>query len=180
MVILLRNFAAGVISMFPNIFPPLVVFGWMGWRGMPIEIGSVMTASISMGIAVDDTIHYLAWYRRGVNENLDRTESIIYAHRHCAKSMIDTTMICGLGTAPFIFSVFMPTVRFAVLMAVLLGVGLLGDLILLPAMLKGPLGYFFGRKTKAEEPIELAAEILPPKFAGPKEPSQKLVESGRS
>jgi uncharacterized protein len=180
MIVLLRNFVAGLVSMLPNIFPPLVVFGWMGWRGMPIEIGSVMTASISLGIAVDDTIHFLAWHRRGLKNGLDRNDAITYAYQHCAKSMIDTTMICGLGTAPFIFSVFMPTVRFSVLMAVLLGVGLLGDLILLPAMLKGPLGYFFGRKIKQTEPLELATDIPPPNFAEPKQSGKKLVESGRS
>ena len=179
MVILLRNFVAGLVSMLPNVFPPLVVFGWMGWRGMPIEIGSVMTASISLGIAVDDTIHFLAWHRRGLKNNLDRDESITFAYQHCAKSMIDTTMICGLGTAPFIFSVFMPTVRFSVLMAVLLGVGLLGDLILLPALLKGPLGSFFAGKKKLDEPQELATEIPPPKFAENKQQARKLMESGR-
>lgn len=146
MVVLMRSIMAGLLAMIPNVFAPLVVFGSMGWMGMAIEIGSVMTASIALGIAVDDTIHFLAWYRRGIRENLRPRLAVIYAYQHCAKSMIDTTLICGLGTLPFVFSVFMPTVRFSILLAVLLGGSLLGALILLPSMLSGPLGRFFGRK----------------------------------
>lgn len=146
MVVLLRSLGAGLLAMIPNIFAPLVVFGSMGWLGMAIEIGSVMTASIALGIAVDDTIHYLAWFRRGIRENLRPRLAVNYAYQHCAKSMIDTTLICGLGTLPFVFSVFMPTVRFSILLAVLLGGSLLGALILLPSMLAGPLGKFFGAR----------------------------------
>ncbi|MEZ6095036.1 MAG: MMPL family transporter [Pirellulaceae bacterium] len=143
LVFVLRGFLAGLFAMLPNVFPPLIVFGTMGWLGLPIEIGSVMTASVAMGIAVDDTIHFLAWHRRGIQSGLDDRESVIFAYKYCAKSMVDTTMICGLGVSPFMFSVFMPTVRFARLMLLLLLVGLVGDLVMLPAMLFGRVGRVF-------------------------------------
>ena len=90
LIFVLGNIRAGLIAMIPNVFPPLVVFGAMGWLGFAIEIGSVMTASVALGIAVDDTIHFLTWYRRGTEEGKSRYKSIQYAFDHCAKAMIDT------------------------------------------------------------------------------------------
>ena len=148
LIYVLKSFRAGLIAMVPNVFPPVVVFGGMGWLGVPIEIGSVMTASVALGIAVDDTIHFLTWYRRGYREGKSRFRSIQFAFQHCAKAMIDTTLICGLGVAPFLLSVFMPTVRFSRLMLILLSMALIGDLILLPAILAGPAGLLFQRARK--------------------------------
>lgn len=148
LIYVLKSFRAGLIAMLPNVFPPIVVFGGMGWLGIPIEIGSVMTASVALGIAVDDTIHFLTWYRRGFKIGKSRFKSIQYAFNHCAKAMIDTTLICGLGVAPFLFSDFMPTVRFSRLMVILLTTALVGDLILLPAILAGPSGLLFRRAKK--------------------------------
>ena len=65
LMFVLKRIQSGLVAMVPNVFPPLVVFGAMGWLDRPIEIGSVMTASVALGIAVDDTIHFLTWYRRG-------------------------------------------------------------------------------------------------------------------
>ena len=146
LIFVLKSFRGGLIAMIPNVFPPLVVFGAMGWLGWRIEIGSVMTASVALGIAVDDTIHFLTWYRRGTDEGLSRFKSIRFAFEHCAKAMIDTSLICGLGVAPFLFGIFMPTVNFATLLTVMLMTALVGDLILLPALLAGPAGSLFRRR----------------------------------
>ena len=139
----LKSIRAGLIAMIPNVFPPLIVFGAMGWLGFSIEIGSVMTASVALGIAVDDTLHFLTWYRRGTLEGMSRYAAIRFAFGHCAKAMIDTSLICGLGVVPLLFGVFMPTVKFALLLMIMLLTALLGDLILLPAILAGPAGILF-------------------------------------
>ena len=153
LMFVLRSVPAGLVAMVPNVFPPIVVFGAMGWLGLSIEIGSVMTASVALGIAVDDTIHFLTWYRRGTARGLSRFASIRNTFEHCSKAMIDTTLICGLGVACFMLSVFMPTVKFSRLLLVLLSVALVGDLLLLPAILAGPLGKLFRAKPvqKGEE-----------------------------
>ena len=142
----LKSIRAGLIAMVPNIFPPVVVFGTMGWLGYSIEIGSVMTASVALGVAVDDTIHFLTWFRRGTKNGLSRYASIRFAFQHCAKAMIDTSLICGLGVFPFLFSIFMPTAKFALMMGVLLLTALVGDLFLLPAILAGSAGKLFAKK----------------------------------
>ncbi len=160
LTIVLKNVWAGMVAMIPNVFPPLVVFGAMGWLGYSIEIGSVMTASVALGIAVDDTLHFLTWYRRGTKDGLSRFSSIRFAFDHCAKAMIDTSLICGLGVLPFVFGVFMPTAKFALLLMIMLFTALLGDLILLPAILSGPAGKLF--RLKSTRRRLTAAKIEPP------------------
>ncbi len=148
LMFVIRSFRAGLIAMLPNVFPPLMVFGTMGWLGASIEIGSVMTASVALGVAVDDTIHFLTWFRRGTRNGLSRPASIRFAFKHCAKAMIDTSLICGLGVCPFLFSIFMPTAKFSFMMLVLLMMALVGDLFFLPAILASPAGKLFAKKGK--------------------------------
>jgi len=173
LILILGNIRAGLIAMIPNVFPPLIVFGAMGWLGVAIEIGSVMTASVALGIAVDDTVHFLTWYRRGTEQGKSRYKAIQYAFDHCAKAMIDTTLICGLGVAPFLFSVFMPTVRFSRLLVILLTTALLGDLILLPAILAGPAGLLFRLKSRFAKTPEKKSVVKAPKFAPKKTPASE-------
>jgi len=146
MIVALRSFSAGLLAMVPNVFPAVIVFGFMGWAGLLVEIGSVMTASAALGIAVDDTFHFLTWFRRGIRDGMPRHRALRFAYRRCAGAMLSTTVICGAGLVVFSLSSFMPVVHFAWLMVVLLIAALLGDLVLLPAMLTGPLGWFFEPK----------------------------------
>jgi len=145
MVVALRSVSAGLLAMVPNVFPAVVIFGFMGWAGLLIEIGSVMTASAALGIAVDDTFHFLTWFRRGVRQGMSRHDALRFAYQRCAGAMLNTTVICGSGLVIFVLSTFMPIVHFAWLMVALLVAALLGDLVLLPAMLAGPLGKVFQR-----------------------------------
>lgn len=150
MAVMLRSVFAGLVAMIPSIFPAVVVFGAMGYSSMLVDIGSMMTAGVALGIAVDDTIHYLSWFRRGLAQGLSRWHSIGLAYERCAGAMLQTTLICGLGVLVFSFSAFIPTSRFAWLMTTMLVMALLGDLLLLPALLSGPLGKLFDRRKSAE------------------------------
>ncbi len=139
----LINVRAGMLSMIPNVFPIVIIFGAMGHRHILVDIGTMMTASVAMGVAVDDTIHFLTWFRDGIARGLSRNEAIIQAYRRCAAAMTQTTLIGGLGLAVFALSTFTPTQYFGVMMLTLLGAALVGDLIFLPALLAGPLGRYF-------------------------------------
>lgn len=153
------NVRGGMLSMLPNAFPIIIVFGMMGHLapyGIKVDIGSMMTASVAMGIAVDDTIHFLNWYRYALADGATRREAIMVAYQRCAKAMTQTTMIAGLGLFAFAFSSFTPTQRFGTLMLMLLVVALIGDLIFLPALLSSPWGKYFGRELSAEERATLA------------------------
>ena len=140
--------------MLPNVFPIVVVFGWMGWRQIPIDIGSMMTACVALGIAVDDTLHYLLWYRREIDKGATRADAIRRCFDHCGKAMVQTTLICGLGLLVFSMSSFVPTGRFAWLMLALLTSALVADLIFLPAILASPLGKAFGGSDAEDKTAE--------------------------
>jgi predicted RND superfamily exporter protein len=143
MMLVLGSPMAGLISMIPNVFPIVIVFGGLGWLGIKVDIGIMMTASVALGVAVDDTIHYLTWFRRGLKEGLTRREAAMQSYERCATAMMQTTLIGGLGLAVFATSTFTPTQQFGYLMITMLGAALIGDLLLLPAILSGPLGRFF-------------------------------------
>ncbi len=151
MVILLRSLRAGLVSMIPNVFPAIVVFGAMGILGVQIEVGSMMTAAAALGIAVDDTLHFLTWFRRGLARGQSRREAIAFSYSRCATAMIQTTLICGLGLFVYVLSPFGPISRFAWLMFSMLAAALAGDRIVLPALLVGPLGRVF-RPSRVNRP----------------------------
>ncbi|MHC4403757.1 MAG: efflux RND transporter permease subunit [Planctomycetota bacterium] len=152
MIFVLRRASAGLLSMIPNVFPVVVIFGIMGWMGILVDVGSMMCASVALGIAVDDTMHYLAWFRRGLDAGLDRKGAAMMAYERCATAMTQTTLIGGLGLSVFAFSTFTPTQEFGVMMLVLLFTALFGDLVFLPALLTGPLGRCFDRRKKKGKP----------------------------
>jgi hypothetical protein len=161
MVILLGNVLAGLTAMLPNVIPPIIVFGAMGWVGKKVEIGSVLTASIALGIAVDDTIHFLVWYRKTLALGASRFKAIRNTFEHCSRAMVDTTLICTVGVTPFLFSSYMPSFNFALLLNAMMLTALAGALIFLPALLAGPPGRFFrplGTKRRGQTTESLGIE----------------------
>jgi hypothetical protein len=155
----LLNVRAGMVSMLPNVFPLIMVFGTLGYLGVEIDIGSMMTASIAIGVAVDDTIHYLEWFRNGMKLGLTRHQAIANALQNCGSAMFQTMLIGGLGLSVFAFSTFTPTQRFGMMMLTMLAVGLVGDLIWLPALLAGPLGkYFEPIDSRPSSPLALTTD----------------------
>ncbi len=144
MTLVQGGIAAGLLAMMPNLFPVVTLFGWLGWWGTPLDIGSVMTASVALGIAVDDTFHYLVAYHRGMAEGCSRVAAVARAYADCGWAMLQTSLTCGLGLLLFAASNFVPTRRFAWMMAALLGLAIIGDLVLLPAILLSRLGRLVG------------------------------------
>jgi predicted RND superfamily exporter protein len=146
-VVILRSAPAALIAMLPNIFPVVVIFGYMAWAGILVDVGTMMTASVALGVAVDDTMHYLTWFSEGVATGMKPKEAALNAYRRCAPAMTQSTLIAGLGLFSFAFSTFVPTQRFGILMLAILSVALIGDLIFLPALLTcKPFGRFFLRR----------------------------------
>jgi uncharacterized protein len=143
MMFVSRSFRAGLVAMIPNVLPVLVIFGAMGWLNIAIDIGSMMSASIALGVAVDDTIHFLSWFRVDIKQIGNRHEAIKASYKRCATPTLQAACISGLGLSVFAFSTFTPTQRFGWLMLTILIAGVVAELILLPAILAGPLGKAF-------------------------------------
>ncbi|MEI8212609.1 MAG: MMPL family transporter [Planctomycetota bacterium] len=153
MIFVSKSFRAGLVAMIPNVVPVIFIFGLMGWLGIAIDIGSMMTASIALGVAVDDTIHFLSWYRSNVLQLRDRRAAIIASYQQCGTPTIQAALISGLGLSVFAFSTFTPTQRFGWLMLTILLAGVVAELVLLPAILAGPLGSVFEPRTSKHHPI---------------------------
>lgn len=160
-----NGLAAGAVSMIPNAFPVLLVFGAMGHAGILVDIGTMMTASVAMGVAVDDTIHFLSWYRSFLDEGKERVEAVIETYRRVGPAMTQTTIVGGLGLFVFALSTFTPTQRFGTLMLILLMTALVGDLIFLPALLAGPLGRVFKPREAFAAGAAGGTEPTPPPHA---------------
>ena len=135
MMVSLRSPLAAGVAMLPNVTPILLVFGTLGWLGIATDIGTMMTGSISLGIAVDGTFHFLTRYREVFAETRDTRKATSEALVTTGPPIVQATLITGLGMLALGMSNFGPTFRFGLLMAASLGVALIGDLILLPCLL---------------------------------------------
>ena len=143
---------AGAVAMIPNVFPMILLFGLLGWTGAALDIGSVMTASIALGMAVDGTFHFLTFFRRGlaaeagaaaIPSAMARVAAVHSAFRHSAAALCASSLVCGLGILAFAPSGFAPTRRFAWMLSLLVAAALVGDLVVLPALLASPAGRWF-------------------------------------
>jgi uncharacterized protein len=156
MIIALKSLRIGLLAMIPNLTPICIVFGILGWSDFPVDIGMMMTGSIALGIAVDGTFHFLIRYNE-LKKN-DQTESVaVHAALHqTGKPIFQAAAIAGIGMLALSMSIFVPTARFGWMMATLLLTALIGDLVLLPAIM----ALTEKKKTKVEPEIE--ADIKEP------------------
>jgi len=153
MIVLCRAASAGFVLLLPAAFPALMVFGGMGWGNsmlksldagtLLIDIGTVMAPSVALGVTVDDVVHFMLWFRRGIADGLDRRQAVMLAYKGCARAMYQSWGVIGIGLSVFALSPFGPTQRFGHMMLSMLTVALVGNLVLMPALLAGPLGAVF-------------------------------------
>ncbi|MGB8852993.1 MAG: MMPL family transporter [Pirellulales bacterium] len=153
MIVLCRAASAGLVLLLPAAFPAIMVFGGMGWGNsilkslgtgnLLIDIGTVMAPSVALGVTVDDVVHFMLWFRRGIAEGLDRRQATMLAYKGCARAMYQSWGVIGIGLSVFSLSPFGPTQRFGYMMLSMLTIALVGNLVLLPALLAGPLGAVF-------------------------------------
>ncbi len=115
----------------------------------------MMTASIALGVAVDDTIHFLHWYRHCQQTEPDRNRAIEAAFLGCCNPTLQAAVINGLGLSVFLLSTFVPTRQFGLLMLVILSCGAAAELVLLPAILASPLGLAF--EIRDRKPVSQAS-----------------------
>jgi predicted RND superfamily exporter protein len=136
MLLLLRSVKAATLAMIPNIFPVVLTLGVMGAMGITLNFATVMITSIAIGIAVDDTIHFLVRYRRELRCTGDVNSSIENAILHSGRAMTFTSAAMAAGCGLFILSDFAPSRDFGFLMAFTMITALLSDLFLLPYLIR--------------------------------------------
>jgi len=125
----------GLIAVLPNLFPILVNFGLMGLFGIPLSTATSLIASVAIGLAVDDTIHYLVRYNTEFKKHLNKDRAMRDTLMAVGRPMLFTSCTIGLGFTVLIFSHFQPTSIFGVLMVVTMVSALIGDTIILPTLM---------------------------------------------
>ncbi len=133
--VLFMSLRMGLFSILPNIFPLAVAFGLMAYLGIPLNTATAMVVPITLGIAVDDTIHFLAGYRRFQKEGLSPREAVRATLEDVGSAVSTTSLILVLGFGALLFGSFNPTGHFAVLTIFTVIAAWLGDVLLLPVLL---------------------------------------------
>ena len=134
--ILFRSVRIGFIAMVPNIWPLLITLAFMGYAGMSLRVSSVIIFTISLGIAVDDTIHYLARLREEARRGLSLEDIIAHTTRGTGRAVVLTTVILVTGLSVNGFSEFIAMEQFGLLSAFTLVTALIGVLFLLPVLVQ--------------------------------------------
>ena len=125
----------GLIAMIPNLFPILVFFGLMGLSGAVLNLGTSIVASIALGIAVDNTIHFMTRLSTEVHNTSDQRRALLATLSTIGKPAVLATLILLLGFAVLGFSRFVPIREFGILSAITMAAALASDLVLLPALI---------------------------------------------
>lgn len=130
-----RSLKIALIAIIPNIITTIIILGTMGLLRIPLDLMTITIAAIGMGIAVDDTIHYIHRFleeKRGS----PTAKAIENTHATVGHAILYTTLVIILGFSALSFSDFVPSVLFGLLTALSITVALLCDLCLLPVLLK--------------------------------------------
>lgn len=139
-----RSVHFGVWALVPNALPILMVLGVMGWFGVLLDVGTVMVASIMLGLIVDDTVHYLARYRIEYARLSPEQRRDPEALRRCARdtgigtgrAIATTSLILACGFWVSLFASFQPNINFGLMCGAATMIALVCDLVALPAVIR--------------------------------------------
>jgi len=135
LTLLFRSLSVAIVGIVPNIFAAATILGFMGWMKIPLDFVTITIAAITIGIAVDDCIHYLYRYKAELVRLKDPIATMHYCHNNIAKAAFYTTLTITVGFSILLLSNFIPTIRFGMLTAVAMTVALLGALTLMPKLI---------------------------------------------
>ncbi len=121
-------------SLVTNLIPIFTVLGILSWLGISIRPPTAMTFSVALGIAVDDSLHFLLRYRKELKNGLNRKMAIKSTIMNTGSALMITTTILVSGFSMLLLSSFLPTYQFGILSAGMIGTALICDLTLLPAL----------------------------------------------
>lgn len=134
MMIIFKKIRLLPLIIAPNILPIILVVGVMGWLNIDIDIGVAMAGAIIIGVAVDDTIHFLVKYFEARRRGDDLETSLAYVMQYAGSAIIFTTIILISAFLIFVFSQFSPNYHFGLVTAAALLFAVIADLLLLPAI----------------------------------------------
>lgn len=134
-IMFLILFRSMKVAMIVNIVPIGIIFGFMGWFNIPLDIMTITIAAIAVGIGVDDTIHYIHRFKKEYAHEGDYMKALELSDNSIGHAMEYTSVTIMLGFSILVLSHLIPTIYFGVLTMLVMGAALMADLILLPKLL---------------------------------------------
>jgi uncharacterized protein len=144
--VLFRSIKIALVAMIPNVLPVLFVLGVMGWLGIPLDMMTITIAAIGLGIAVDDTIHYIHRFKDEFPKDRRYIPTMHRCHGSIGHAMYYTSVTIIIGFSILALSSFKPSVYFGLLTGLAMSIALLAALTLLPQLLI--LTRAFGKETR--------------------------------
>jgi len=153
MMIQLKSFALGLLSLIPNIFPLITIFGVMGWFHIPLDPLTIFAAIISFGLSVDDSIHYLTQLKRDMSTakpGASLQGCLKSAYLKTSRALVSTTAVLFLSALGLLFSSFSHVFSLGILISSASVTALIGDLVIMPAIVLTfrPLNHLLSNKIK--------------------------------
>lgn len=153
MMIQLRSIVLGFLSLIPNLFPLITIFGIMGWFHIPLDPLTIFAAVISFGLSVDDSIHYLTQLKRemSVPENDHNIHDCLKtAYHKNARPLVSTTAVLFFSASGLYFSSFSHVFSLGILISSASIIALVGDLVFMPAVILKfkPLNHLLSHKLR--------------------------------
>lgn len=134
-MILFRSVRISLIAIIPNILSSIAVLGVMGLTGLPLDMMTITIAAISIGIAVDDTIHYIHRFGEEYKTDLDYISTMYRCHGSIGNAMYYTSLTIIAGFSILVFSNFIPTILFGLLTGLAMFIAIITALTLLPLLI---------------------------------------------
>ena len=135
LLVLFRSVSLAIIGIIPNILASGIILGLMGLLQIPLDMMTITIAAITIGIAVDNSIHYIYRFREEFARTQDYIETLHYCHANIGKAVFYNAVTIIIGFSILVLSNFIPTIYFGVLTAFAMLVALLAALTLLPKLI---------------------------------------------
>ena len=135
LLVLFRSISLAIIGIIPNILASGIILGLMGLLGIPLDMMTITIAAITIGIAVDNSIHYIYRFREEFARTQDYIETLHYCHANIGKAVFYNAITIIIGFSILVLSNFIPTIYFGLLTAFAMLVALLAALTLLPKLI---------------------------------------------
>ncbi|MBU0485703.1 MAG: MMPL family transporter [Proteobacteria bacterium] len=135
MVLLIGNLKVGLVSMIPNFLPIVMGLGFMKIVGLPLDYSNIMVGGVAIGLAVDDTVHFMHNFRRYFARTGDARQAVHLTLTSAGRAMLFTTLILCAGFLVLLFAQLQSTVNFGLITGFTISMALLADFLLAPALM---------------------------------------------
>ena len=136
MIILIGELRMGLLSMVPNLVPILSVLGFIGWLSLPLNMFTMLVASIAIGLSVDNTIHFMTNFRKYYEQSGDVTTGVRSALQTTGRALLTTTVVLSIGFFIFMFATMENLFEFGLYTGIAITLALASNFFMAPALLR--------------------------------------------